>query len=251
MPKPAKVLLYDIESFPHTAFTWGTYETNVIAFQRERLTCSIAWKWLGNPQIECLALPMFKTYPSHPFDNTLLIKAFHKVLCQADISIAHNGDRFDDKMVNTDIIKKGLKPPDPRKTVDTLKVARRYFSFASNRLDALGESLNVGRKVKHPGFEMWLGCMNGDPKSWDLMIKYNRGDVALLEKVYYKLRPWIANHPDLSNFTRSRSCPNCESRNIISKGWDYSRHYKRPRYKCRNCGRAFYGGSQKAFREDS
>lgn len=238
MKPPARVLLYDVEIFPGLGYTWGRYEQTVIKFERETMVCSVAWKWLGSKQTFCRILPDYPTYRRRPFDNRMLIREFSRELAKADITIAHNGDRYDDRVVNGDMWKLGIRPTRPRFTIDTLKIARRRFRLSSNRLSDLAEMLGVGKKISHPGFEMWDGCMKGDRASWRLMRKYNKHDVdPLLEGVYEKMRPWISNHPDLSNWTRIRSCPACESKRQESRGWHYTQQGRRPRYMCRDCGK--------------
>lgn len=229
------VLYYDCENFPNIAYTWGKYEQNAIAFLRERLICSIAWKWQGEKKTQCLMLPDFPGYYHRTPNSRKLVKRFHSVISKADVSIAHNGDRFDDRMLNAEFLKHGLTPPPPRKTIDTLKIARKHFSLNSNRLDDLGQLLGVGSKVKHQGFDLWVGCMAGDMKAWKLMRKYNGEDVRLLERCYLKLRPWAHSHPDLSNYERNWNCPKCESPKLTEQGWRYNSSSKRRRYQCKAC----------------
>lgn len=233
-----KVLLFDIESSPNIAYIWGKYEQNALGdFIKERQIISVAWKWLGEEKVHILALPMLKSYKKHPDDNKELIIQLHKVISRADVVVAHNVDGFDAKMSNTDFIVNGLNPTPPHKTVDTLKVARSKFSFNSNKLDDLGARLGLGRKVKHSGFDLWAGCMHGDPKSWAKMMKYNIGDVVLLEKIYLKLRPWMTNHPDMNMSDGHIGCPSCRSIHLEHRGWNMNKQGKTPRLQCRDCGK--------------
>lgn len=244
MKNAARVLLYDVETSPNIGFTWGRIEQNVIAFIRERMIISIAWKWLDESKVHCAALPHFKTYKKNKHDNRELIKKFHAVMTKADIAISHNGSRFDEKQLSTEFLKHKLKPPTPHKVIDTLIVARRYFRFNSNRLDDLGESLGVGRKLKHEGFDLWLGCLNGDKKAWETMRAYNRQDVVLLERVYKKMLPWISSHPNMTHFSGDRmACSGCGSSNTERRGRVFYAGSSRGRLQCRNCGKWSLGQS--------
>ena len=49
--KNKKILLFDIETFANTGYTWGLYEQNVIQFKREGYMLSFAYKWLGDKKI--------------------------------------------------------------------------------------------------------------------------------------------------------------------------------------------------------
>lgn len=246
MKNAAKILLYDIEISPNIAYCWGKYEQNAIAFLRERMTISIAWKWLDDPRVYCASLPDFKSYARDKHNNKELIKKFHSVITKADIVIAHNGNRFDEKQLATEFLKHKLSPPTPHKAIDTLVASRRYFRFNSNRLDDLGESLGVGRKLKHEGFGLWLGCLGGERKSWLKMVRYNKQDVVLLERVYKKMRPWMDSHPNLNRFSGDRlSCSVCGSSNTERRGRAYTAGASRTRLQCRDCGKWSLGESVK------
>lgn len=240
--RKARILLYDIETSPNVAYIWGKYEQNALGdFIQERKMISVAWKWLGEKKVHVAALPMFPGYSKNPESNTALVRLFHSIISQADIVVGHNAKSFDEKMVNADFIHCGLKPPPPHKVIDTLLAARSRFRFNSNKLDDLGERLNLGRKMEHGGFKLWLGCLKGDRASWKTMMRYNKQDVVLLEKVYLKLRPWMTNHPNLSHYSRVESCPSCESENTERRGWSYTKKKKKQRIICRDCGSWFLG----------
>lgn len=232
-----KVLLYDIESTPNLAWVWGKYEQNTLGdFVKERQIISVAWKWLGEKNVSVLALPMLKTYRKDPENNRELVLKLHELFSKADIAVGHNVDKFDDKMVNTAIILAGLRPPPPHKTVDTLKVAKKHFRFNSNKLDDLCKLFKIGGKTKHWGFELWVRCMAGDKKAWALMMKYNKNDVVLLEKLYLKLRPWMQNHPDMNLADRHVGCPHCRGTRFRMGGWNYARSGNSRRYQCLSAG---------------
>lgn len=231
-----KVLLFDIETFPNRAYVWGKYEQDVIAYIEEGYMLSWSAKWLGGKQMT-KGLCDYPKYKPGPNDKTL-VKELYDLINEADILIAHNGDQFDVKKMNTRFIYHGLTPPEPYKTIDTLKVAKNHFAFNSNNLDDLGAFLDVGRKVKHPGFDLWIGCETGDPDSWKLMKKYNKQDVLLLERIYLKLLPWISNHPTPKDGLTD--CPNCHSTNFHRKGLEWTKALgKYQRAKCIECGTNF------------
>ena len=61
----------------------------------------------------------------------------------------------------------------------------------SNKLDYVAQKLEVGAKVKHSGFKLWIDCMAGDDKAWKEMKKYQVHDVNLLIDLYEILLPWF------------------------------------------------------------
>lgn len=225
----AKILVYDLEVSPNLGYVYGKYQQNVLQFESEWELLSVAYKWLGEKETHVFGQDRFK--------EEIIVTRLHALFDEADIVIAHNGDKFDQRMANTKFIQYGLTPPSPYRSIDTLKVARRYFRFTSNKLDDLGKALNCGRKVETGGFSLWLGCIQGDEKSWAKMLKYNKQDVVLLEKIYMKLLPWIDNHPGINIIDGiDGGCPKCGSTRVVKRGTRYTKVAITQRYKCKSCG---------------
>ena len=234
--KEPKILIFDIESAPNLGFTWRKWEQNVIAFEREWYMLCFAYKWYGETKIRVTSLPDFKAYKKDKEDDSGLVKELWKLFDEADIIVAHNGDAFDIKMANAKFVQHGLKAPSFYKTVETKKVARKYFRFNSNSLDDIAQRLGLGKKLEHTGFDLWLGCMNGVKSSWRLMCRYNKQDVELLDKVYTVLRPWMDNHPNSNLYTGStHNCPVCGSKNTQRRGFSMTRVGKFQRHQCMDC----------------
>ena len=231
MAKKLKILIWDIETSPNLAYVWGQYEQNVIKQVKESEIISIAWKWLGEKTTHSLCLNDFKKNREE-----CLAKKLHEIINEADVVVAHNGRRFDVKMANRTFIHYGLTPPSPYKIIDTLTVAKGKFRFNSNHLNDLGEYLGLGKKLETGGFGLWIGCMANQKKSWDLMKKYNKQDVILLEKVYIKMLPWIDNHPNVL-VENVFSCPNCGGTHLQSRGWSITSMFKKRRVQCQDCGK--------------
>jgi hypothetical protein len=244
MNKP-KILLFDIETSPNIGYTWGKWEQDIIAFTEHWHLLCFAAKWLGQKKVFAYGLPDFKDYVPGKIDDTLLVVELWKLFDEADVIVAHNGDQFDVKKANSLFVRYGLNPPRPYVTIDTKKVAKRYFRFDSNKLDDLGQELGLGRKIQTGGFDLWQGCMAGDSRAWKKMIAYNKQDVVLLEKVYLRLRKWMTNHPNHNAFEeRTTLCPNCGSENMQHRGFSVTRTGKKERYQCQSCGAWSYGKSE-------
>lgn len=198
---------------------------------------SFSAKWLGEDEIFTHALPEYKTYKKDMFDDRELVKDLWKLMDEADVVVAHNGDKFDNRKASARFIIHGLNPPSPYKSIDTLKSARRYFKFDSNKLDDLGKYFGLGEKVETGGYKLWQGCLAGNMESWDKMCEYNEQDVLLLEKVYLKLRPWMKNHPSVSLYDgASEACPKCGGTHIQKRGYAYTSVSKFQQYQCQGCG---------------
>lgn len=231
------ILLYDIETAPSLAHVWAHYETNVLDYEYEWYILSFAYKWLGKP-VKAYSLPDFKLYKKDDQNDKDLVVKLHDLMSEADVVIAHNGIDFDNKKSNARFIAHNLLPPSPYKSVDTLRIARKYFAFQSNKLNDLCQHLGLGKKVSTGGYELWQGCMKGDKKAWSKMVRYNKNDVILLEKLYLKLLPWIENHPNVNVLSDvPNACPNCGSIRLHHKGYGINMVGKYARFQCQDCGK--------------
>lgn len=247
--KEVKILFFDVETSPNLSWIWGHYEQNAIKHKQKRKIIAVSWKWHKKKMVHSMCIPDFYGYHNGIKNNERLIRKLHSLFCSADVLVGQNSDNFDIKMANAEFIKFGLNPPPPYKTIDTLKIAKRNFRFNSNKLDDLGDELGVGRKLKHTGFDMWEDCMAGKKDAWDLMIKYNKQDVVLLEKVYLKFRAWVKNHPNMNAFDARPLCTTCRSNAIMRRGWVFSKAGNRQRYQCQDCGNWMTGKLQKLEHE--
>jgi len=242
------IYLFDIETAPSLGYYFDLWkEGNIVGTKENWYILSFAIKELGTGKVQTFALPDFRGYKKNKEDDRLLVHKLWEFFDKADILIAHNGDAFDIKKANARFIHHRLTPPSPYKTVDTLKLARRHFKFDSNKLDALAQSLGLGAKLPHTGFNTWKGCMTGDMKAWAIMRKYNAHDVVLLEKVYNLLKAW-GTHPNLNILTRENACPKCQSKHWQKRGFKYTATSEAQIYNCMGCGTYFTGKPEKLAR---
>ena len=233
----AKVLFYDIETAPNLAYVWGHYDQNVVSQLREWYVLCFSYKWEGQKTTKVVSLPDFpEIYKADSENDTAVVGALWKLFDEADIVVAHNGDRFDMRKANARFVYHNLKPPAMPQQIDTLKIARKYFMFNSNKLGDLGEHLGLGNKEATGGFGLWAGCMRGDEKSWRIMKKYAKQDVDLLQDVYERLRPWMTNHPNRALIdNRPDACPTCGHWELIKRGYRNNKTTQYARFQCKAC----------------
>lgn len=241
--KPRFVFL-DIETSPIIGYTWTTYDANVLKILEPSKTISVAWKELGDPNINVKTIFDYPGYKPGKIDDKKLIKEIWNVLDKADIVCAHHGAAFDIKKLNARFIYHGLSAPSAYTVIDTKKVASKYFKFDSNSLNNLGQYLKEGAKVQNGGFDLWTRCIAGEAKAWELMKTYNAMDVELLERVYLRLRPFIENHPNLNLITGAEgvSCPSCGGTHLQRRGFSFTKTCKCQRYQCSDCKSWSSGG---------
>jgi len=225
-----KVLLLDIETAPNLVHVWGLFKQNISISQimDSSYVMCFAAKWLDEPEV--IYDSVRKSGPKK------MLQRIHKLLDKADAVVHYNGQRFDIPTLNKEFLLKGMQPPATYQQIDLLKTARGRFRFPSNKLDYIAQSLGLGKKFKHAGHELWVKCMAGDADAWQEMEKYNIQDVLLLERVYYKLLPWINSHPNVSLYHDSDGCPTCGSTSLQRRGWAYTLAGKYQRFQCGECG---------------
>lgn len=202
---------------------------------QERYIVCAAWKILGSPTISASSvLDNPARFRRAPTDDRHVCETLHTVLSKADVIVAHNGDAYDIKFAEARFLFHGLAPLPPIQKIDTLKVARDRFLFNANNLDYLGRFLKVGRK-KPTTSGLWLRVLQGDAAAIREMVKYNKQDVALLERVFRKLQPYIANHVNRGLFG-GKGCPRCGSPRVQARGVHRSLTRIYQRMMCRACG---------------
>lgn len=190
---------------------------------------SYSAKWYGGDEV------MFNSIKRS--NTRTMLKAVHDLLTEADAVVHYNGKKFDIPTLNREFLLYDMLPPAGYKQIDLLPIVRRQFKFPHNKLDYVAQALGCGGKVKHAGFEMWLGCMAGDEESWAKLQEYNIEDVLITERVYVKLLPWIPNHPNVGLYNNLADvCPNCGGKHLQRRGYSFTSVGKYQRYQCNDCG---------------
>ena len=232
---PIKRLFFDIETSYHileikswSLRNYNKYFNHEDIKQHKQIIC-ISYKWQYEDKVHTLDWRM---------GEREMIKEFIKIMGDAHEIVGHNGDRFDIKELRTRAIYYGLLMFPNYRTLDTLKKARNYFNFASNKLDYIGQYLNVGKKLDHEGFELWEKVVAGDVDALERMIKYCEQDVILLEDTFFVLNPFITHNNNFAVLTGGErwDCPECASENV-----EMFRFYSTPmgvirrEMKCNDC----------------
>ena len=229
----SRILLIDIETAPNKVWSWGLWDQTIGTNQVEETSYTLCWaaKWLGSKEV------MFDSVKKSGLKN--MMKRMHDLLNEADVVIHYNGCKFDVPTLNKEFIILGFPPPSPYKQIDCMREVKRMFRFQSNKLAFVSESLGIGSKIAHEGFELWVKCMDpkrkGHASAWKRMKDYNREDVKLLEKLYKRLRPWIKNHPNVSEHDGKLACPKCASKKYQQRGWAGNSKGKYARMQCLDC----------------
>jgi hypothetical protein len=212
------------------AYVWGLFDQDIAHEQVEETSYILCWaaKWYGNGPIEFCSV--------YQTSRRRMLRRIHTLLDEAEVVIHFNGLKFDIPTLNKEFIKHGMAPPSPYKQVDLYRVVKGMFRFESNKMTAITKQLELGTKLKHQGFELWVGCMKGVQAAWGVMERYNKRDVRIMERLYTKLLPWIPNHPH-QGLDKSDACPRCGVPGRMQRrGTSIARTLHYQRYQCQACG---------------
>lgn len=241
MSNEPKILIFDVETAPVTAYVWSLWEQNVGLNQIKTDWSILSWaaKWLGDPASKVMYMDNSKSKNVH--DDKSLIVGMSKLLNQADIIITQNGEEFDIKKLNARAVINRLPPIKPCKSTDILKEGRKVFKFTSHKLEYVSDKLNDKyKKLKHdeyPGFELWKAIMAGDKRAWAVMKKYCIHDVLSTEEAYTKIRGWIQTQNLACYIDDAIVRCKCGSDNLVKEGYAHTEAGKYQIYRCRTCGK--------------
>lgn len=240
--KEPRILVMDIETAPMLTYLWSLFQRGFVNHDmQERETYILSWaaKWVGDKEVMSDALCNAPDYKDGYEDDRYMLEGIWGLMDQADFVVAHNGDKFDIKRLNTAFLRAGFRPPAPYRQIDTLKMLKRCFAFDSNRLDYILRTLEGHGKVETGGFDTWRRCMQGDMTAWDKLVEYNEHDVLLLEQLYLRIRAWDKSHPSAAviNPSNHRRCTVCSSENVEETNrHQYTNASAFKVYRCNDCG---------------
>lgn len=214
-----KVLFFDLENAPSIAAAFQRYDVTLTPshiVEEGGWLLSSSWKWLGSDKTEGVVVTPQEALER---DDSRIVEKTAEQFQKADFVVAHNGRRFDVPLLKTRVLANGFDPIKTVRIVDTLVIAKS-LKFNSNKLDSLGQYLNLGRKVETTGIGLWLKCMNGDPQSLKKMLEYNKQDVDLLEALYLELRPYDKTGPNYGQYYNDGKmhCPACGGTELVYSG---------------------------------
>lgn len=233
-----KILFLDIETAPVLGWSWQFYDTNLVDIYRDWSILSCAWMWDGEKEVSVMSIHRPRNlldFITNPENDRDLVKRLWSFLDRADFVVAHNGQSFDVKKIQSRFLHYGLTPTSPVKVIDTLKETKRISNNTRNNQDALLKSWGLGKKMEHDGWPMWLGCMSGEKDRWTQMLSYNKQDVVGLCAIYERLRPWLKESAGIFHEKLVCPKPGCGSNNIARRGYYRGRTTVYPRIQCNDC----------------
>ena len=235
---------FDIETSPMLSAIWSLYQDAINPQGLLQYSYILCWSALDIDTGEFFgdSLHLHKrAFKKDPTDDSLVTASLWRLFDEADVLLAHNGDRFDIPVANTRFLAHGMPAPSSYKSMDTLKIFKSKFKLPSNRLNEIAKFLRIGEKEKVE-FDDWMGCMSGRTSSFEKMFHYNRVDTELLLEVYRRVMSYyLHNHHVglLKGVDDEISCPACGGIDYQLRGFYYTKAAKRQRYMCNACHSSF------------
>lgn len=213
---------------------WRLYDENISLDQLVEpggIIC-VGAKWVGEPDL------LFDA--DWTCGHKTMLKRVHSEISKCDAILTYNGDNFDIPKLNGEFVLHGLGPIPPITSIDLYKSVKSTLKYDSGKLAFISPHLGVGEKIKHEGFKLWTGVMDGDKTCQKRMEEYCLQDVKLLEQLYGRLKPYIKNHPKMVD-TAGYECGACGGKRVIGQGFRRTKSFKIQRLQCKECGSWFDG----------
>lgn len=233
----AKIAVIDVETLPTVGFVWGMYDQNLSMSQIIKEGCLLSWAGKELNSSDATG-EILTPKEAKKRDTSRLTERLWNYMFDKEIIIGHNFREFDRRVINTAFLmnnKNQLK----YKVVDTLETARREMSFLSNKMAFINQKLGIRNKISNEGFALWAKCADGDSEALKTMLEYNIGDVYANEELYYRLRGFMNQHPNLSlyNTIVEEQCPVCGGVDLKVEGlYPPTAKSRYESVRCTNCG---------------
>lgn len=240
-----QILFLDTENAPCITASWGIHDQKISEQDiiQDWFFLSAQWSWNDSKQINVVSILDDKSRFKKCFwDDRKVVETIADVMREADIIVGHNIKGHDLPKLKAKIAEYGLKPFNAPLIVDTLQWARE-FGFTSRKLAYLCKKLSLTEKLTHSK-GAFVKTAVGDAVAIKEIVDYGKGDIEPLRKLYYRLRPYASNHPNMNHWRGKNvdCCPRCSSTNFKADGYRYTAVGRVPRNECLDCHKYFDAG---------
>lgn len=236
-----KILVLDIETAPLEIYAWNLWGSFTALNQVIEHTTILSYsaKFIGDDKVYYNDVRNEKNVRN----DKKIVSELVELINQADFTLSQNGVRFDLPKIRYRAIVHGLPAIKVTHEIDTLKIAKKFLGFDSNKLEHLTHLLcKKHKKLTHKkfsGFDLWKECLDGNIEAYEEMEEYNKVDVLSLEELYLDhIAPYDTMTPNFSSFTDSPifRC-NCGNDTFIPAGFHLTKKSKFEKFRCNKCGK--------------
>jgi hypothetical protein len=175
----ANILYIDLEVSKSRVFNYGlrvpSGYMNPDDLDKEYYVICWSASYVGQSKVwsDCVT-----TKDAKKWSDKNILGRLRELMDAADIIAGHNVDGYDIRRANTRFLLNGIEPVTEKKTLDSLKIARKKFAFESNRLDYISQKLGLRPKDDIRNSD-WLKIVTtGDEATLRKVLRYNKGDVV-------------------------------------------------------------------------
>lgn len=228
MNKQPMILTFDIE-------TYGGLKAHMSEIS------VFGYKWMHEKKAHILSgLDFPKAFKKDFTNDRPLLEALSEVWNQADVVIAHYGERFDRRFLNARLEKHGLPPLKPIRLIDTWRISKDNFVLGGNSLNVLLKFFNAPDQKVDLTYEEWRQVMTGKIPALKKLIQHCHNDVTGLEYIFKKhLSHYTMKLPNWNLYvdTKKKLCPYCGSADLVRRGPAYNQTTVWQTYQCKSCRR--------------
>lgn len=239
--KLPKILVLDIETSNIIAKVWGLWNNNVALNQviKHSSIFSYAAKFIGDDKI----------YYNDTFnqkdkrDDKKIVNEIIQLINESDFVLGHNSTKFDLPRIRARQLINKLESMKLVQEIDTLKIAKKFLGFDSNKLEHLTHMLCTKHKKlikkEFHGQELWNEFENGNESAQKNMKDYNILDILSLEELYVDhISQYDYMTPNFSSFNDSPifRC-NCGNDSFKPAGFHITKKSKFEKFRCTKCGK--------------
>lgn len=183
----------------------------------------------------------FKTPKTNEEPDKYLCEFLHALITnKADVLVSYYGKEYDRKFLNTRMALAGLPPMPPLNAehIDLYYTVRGNLRLHSNRLQAVSETLGCPVSKTPVRADTWVHAMRGDKAAIEYVVDHCAKDVEILRWCYYKLRPFIRQHPRTS--IDLGLCRVCGLSSWERRGRKFRAGAEHQSLRCKKCGHWAY-----------
>ena len=167
-----KILVLDIETAPMKMWGWGMWNQNPGLNQIIEHTTILSYsaKFIGEDKVYYNDVRNEKDFRN----DKDIVKELVELINLSDFTLTQNGVKFDLPKIRYRALVHGLPAVKQTHEIDTLKIAKKFLGFDSNKLEHLTHTLCTKHKKlshkKFAGFDLWDQCMKGNiiyTKRWN------------------------------------------------------------------------------------
>lgn len=236
-----KRLYFDLETSKMTFWAWDTGKTYLRADQilQEKKIISFHWKWEGEKKVNHVHWGLKKQCDKKVVEE--IVKQFNK----ADEIIAHNGDRFDIKIVYGRAMFHQIQLKPKYITRDTYKMVKNKAYLPSYSLKYCCQHFGLPLKLDSGGSATWDQVQfDKSQEALDHLLYYGDGDIISLEALFNHIRGYYVtkqhyhiDHVDVGDMKLAPTkffCGECGTLTKWNKSYTTTAGTPKHYMKCRN-----------------